>query len=112
LSHLITRIPVTITSGQYLSSAANFDGKAPTILLMPAAWDAAAISFATSHNDTDFYFHYDTVGVIISLPANSGRRINLPSTLGDTNGIKVASGVPGTTVNQTADRVLYFELWE
>ena len=112
MSTLIARVAVTITSGQYLSSAAALGHKTPNVLHMPAAWDAAPVSFATSPDGINFYFVYDTDGAAITLPADTNRRINLPAVLGNTNGLKVASGVPGTTVNQTADRVLYLEVWE
>jgi hypothetical protein len=109
---LVHRLSVLISSGGYLSSSASFNGQVPQVLHMPAAWDAAVISFATSPDGTNFYFLYDSAGLIISLPADANRRILLPTThIAYTNGLKIASGVPGATVNQTADRTLYLEFW-
>jgi len=113
MTNLISRISLTIRSGEAVSTEAPLDGHIPTILQMSADWTAADITFAGSVDNTNFYFIYATDGTILTIPTNTGHRINLPSTLlTNHKQIKVCSGTAVTPVNQAADRTLYLELWE
>jgi len=112
MSVLVERFTVTIASGSSVSSAAVLKGKVPTVLQMPDGWDAAAISFITTGDGAVFRWQYDTAGAVITIPAGVERRIFLPASLADTRNLYVVSGVPGAAVNQTADRVIYIEVWE
>jgi hypothetical protein len=112
MSALIERIAVTIASGASSSGAAILAGKRPSLIQMPDAWTAAPISFLGSPDGTNFYSLYDTAGVVISALASPGWRIALsPTYFSNMISLKVLSGVPGTLVNQGADRILYVEFW-
>jgi hypothetical protein len=112
MSALLERIPVTIASGAAVSSAAILAGKTPALVQISNAWDAAGICFQGSYDGTNFFYLYDTAGVAITALASAGWWIALsPTYFKNTVSLKILSGVPGTLVNQTADRILYVEFW-
>jgi len=103
-----TSATVVIASGQSLSAAHQVDGKLAGII-MPAAWDAAAVTFLGSVDGSSFSPIYDA-GVersIASADAAVNRMILLP--LSDWLGVKhlqLRSGTVALPVNQTAARTI------
>lgn len=101
-------VPVTISNGTSLSAGIDLSNYGfVTGIVMPAAWDAANLTFQSSHDNSTWNNVYDDVGTEYTVTAAASRRIN--TTLTNFIGIrflKVRSGTSGTAVNQTADRVL------
>lgn len=75
---------------------------------MPAAWDAAALTFAGSVDGTNFFPVYDQLGNEVMLPnvAASTYVAVPPMLLPRVPYLKVRSGTNANAVNQTADRAL------
>jgi len=100
---------VTIPSGATgLASKALFIGdRVPVAIFMPAAWQAAAISFQGSIDGTNFYDLYDDGGNQISLTVAQQRTVVLAAgALAGVPYLKFRSGLTGAAVDQTAERVL------
>ena len=113
MPQLVARIPVTIASGASLSSAVNLRGGLLATIEMPAAWDAANLTFQSSGDGVTFANLYDENGTEVTVVASTSRRIRLePSQWAAIQQIKVRSGTSGTAVNQSAARTLYLEVWE
>lgn len=97
-----------ITSGQSLSSAASTGRALFFGILMPAAWDAAAITMQGSVDgqtwgeivlDTGVALSWTVAASQIVLPSN-------PSQLMGLNWFKFRSGTSGAPVNQSANRTI------
>jgi hypothetical protein len=109
----IARIPVTIALGGSLSPAVKVRGGLLSIIEMPAAWDAANLTFQTSGDGSTFMNLYDENGTEVTVTADASRRVRLePSQWASIAEIKVRSGTSGAAVAQSADRTLYLEIWE
>lgn len=98
----------TIASGASLS---NSIGIQPTYTLagiqMPAAWDAASLTFQGSFDGTTYGDLYDNAGIEITIPAAAGRIIPIAdSTLRTMPYLKIRSGASATPVAQTAERTI------
>jgi hypothetical protein len=103
----ITPVAVTITSGTALSPAVPLGEFVLTGIAMPAAWDAAALSFQVSADGGQTYGEMQTTAAAVSYLAAANQFIAIdPAIWRGINMIKVRSGSSGTPVNQTADRVL------
>ncbi len=110
---LVARIPVTIASSASLSSAVKLRGELLTIIEMPAAWDAANLTFQTSGDGSTFMNLYDENGSEVTVTAAVSRRIRLePSQWAGIAEIKVRSGTSSSAVTQSATQTLYLEVWE
>ncbi|MDB5432416.1 MAG: hypothetical protein JWP35_3532 [Caulobacter sp.] len=99
---------VTILATTSLSGALQVDGKLAGIII-PAAWTAAAITFAASPDGVTYYDVYDAGIERTIAPASvvASHFIALP--LSDWVGVKyvkVRSGLGGAVVAQAADRVI------
>ena len=113
MSQLLARITFTIANAASLSDGQALGGRTPSIIMMPSAWTAAALTFQGSHDGTTYYDLYDEEGTELTVPASSSRRIVLSSTfLTDHKYLKVRSGTAGTPVLQGAERIIYIEVWE
>ena len=113
MSHLITRKAVEIAAAAAVSEPFTLDGHIPNILEMPAAWDAAGLSFQGSTDGATYCFIYDDTGALVTATTAASHRINLPyAELTNHKYIKVCSGTDAAPVNQTAKRTIYVELWE
>lgn len=100
---------VTITSGTSLSAAIPAGVNVPIGIVMPAAWDAASITFQVSADGgTTWVELYDTTGTNnTTLTVAASRYLVLdPNVWIGINHIKIRSGTSGSPVNQTADRIL------
>ena len=113
MTQLVARMPVSIANGASLSAAVIPYGGLPAVIEMPAAWDAANLTFQTSGDGTNFFNLYDEFGTEVTVTASTSRRIRLdPTQWAGIYQIKVRSGTAGTPVNQSAARTLYLEIWE
>ena len=99
---------VTIASGASQSEALDAREFIPTVLLTPAAWDAAAITFLVSERRDGTYLPlYDSFGAEVSVTVAVSRAIALdPTTFAGLRFFKLRSGTAGTPVNQTAARAI------
>ena len=102
----------TITSGTSLSAALDLTllGGVPASIQMPAAWDAANLTFQVSADGTTFQNYFDSAGAgaEIVVGAAASRVIRLvPTDFWGIRFLKIRSGTSGLAVNQTADRALF-----
>jgi hypothetical protein len=100
-------LTANIPNGQSLSQAVYVGAAVPTGIQMPAAWDAANITFQGSADGVTFYDVYDITGAEAVVVAAAARYIPLGAL--DFNGMiyfKVRSGTTGAPVNQTAARAI------
>jgi hypothetical protein len=96
-----------IAANASLSEAIDVTGLVCLTLEMPAAWTAAAITFAGSLDGENFFPVYDTNGDEVSITVAASRVIPLDLTrFHGLRQLKVRSGTAGVPVNQAADRVI------
>jgi hypothetical protein len=114
---LSVQASAAIASGTSQSAAIDMREYVIAALLMPAAWDLAAITFlACDTQGGTFLPVYDDAGTevtIASANAVAGRAIVNKTVLEQLAGIrwlKIRSGVAATPVNQTADRAIIVSL--
>jgi len=113
MPQLVARLPVSIVINTSLSAGVQIMGGLPAVIEMPAAWDAANLTFQTSGDGTNYFNVYDEAGTEVTVIASTSRRIRLePSQWAGIQYIKVRSGTAGAAVNQSAARTLYLEVWE
>jgi hypothetical protein len=92
---------VTIANGQSLSGAIDLQGYSLVGLLMPSAWTAAALTFAGSVDNSNFYDVADSGAEINIGSAAANTYILLsPATFLGLRYLKVRSGTNATPVNQ------------
>jgi hypothetical protein len=102
--------PVTISIGSSasLSSAVGIRGLVPVAIEMPAAWDAADLTFQFSKDGTTYNNVYTSTGTEKTVTASTSRWILLrPTDFVGVVSLKVRSGTAGSAVTQTAARTLY-----
>lgn len=104
---------VTILNGTSISSAAADFGTMARLkaILMPAAWDAADISFQVSDDGVSFANLIDDANNAVKCTSPGagkmvGLRQDISRALSRFQFVKIQSGTPGATVNQTADRAI------
>lgn len=98
---------VTIPSGGSLSGAVDLGETLPVAVVMPSAWDAAALTFQGSLDGSSFLDLYSTSGSELQVSAAANRIIALdPAQFRGARFLKVRSGTSATPVNQTATRSL------
>ncbi|SHJ70439.1 hypothetical protein SAMN05444159_1273 [Bradyrhizobium lablabi] len=103
----ITPVSVTIANGTSLSAAAPLGDSVLTGIAMPAAWDAAGLSFQVSADGGATWGEMQSISAVVSVTAALGQYIALdPAIWRGINMIKVRSGTAAAPVAQTADRVL------
>jgi hypothetical protein len=103
----LVQTPITISNGTALSAALPLGEYVLTGIAMPAAWDAAALTFQVSADGGTTFGEMQSVSAVVSYTAAAGQYIAIDPTLWrGVNMIKVRSGTSGTPVNQTADRIL------
>jgi hypothetical protein len=101
-----TIVPVTITSGQSLSSAGYIGRGTPVGIVLPT-FTSASLSFQISEDGTTYREAFDSANAAIAVSASVGDRyVAAPSSLGGAQWIKVRSGTSGSPVNQGADRTI------
>lgn len=102
----------TIANGASLSDAINLRGYTPMLLIMPATWTAASVSFQTSNDGATFgnLYYVSTLAVTeyaITSPA-ADYQIVLPPEVFFTGAthLKIRSGTAGSAVNQGGARTM------
>lgn len=98
----------TIANGASLSDAIDIEGARRILIQMPAAWDAANLTFQSSDESGGTYQNlYDQGGTEITVTAAAARSIgvNNPALL-SARFLKIRSGTSGAAVNQTAERAI------
>ena len=106
----------TIASGGSLSGAVSLGGYVPFLLVMPAGWDTAGLTFQVTYDGSSWVNLYDTGGEysISSSVVGASRAIAILGAelfLGAI-GIKIRSGTAGTPVTQTAERSIIVQARE
>ena len=101
-------ITATIASGQSLSEAVPLGAKSLVGLAMPAAWDAASLTFQVSVDGGTTWFELvDMAGSAVAMGVAAGHFVQIdPTKWRGINHIKVRSGTAGAAVNQNADRAI------
>jgi hypothetical protein len=99
---------VTISSGGSLSPLVHLHNQRLFGILMPAAWDAANLTFQGSIDGTNFFNVYDDSGNEVTVQAAASRLILIASPLLylGLQRLKIRSGTNAAPINQTADRLL------
>ncbi len=98
---------VTIANGTSLSAEVALGEKTLVGIVMPAGWDAAALTFQATPDDTNFSELYTSAGSAVSFTVAAGQFIAVDPTIWrGVTGIKVRSGTSGSPVNQTSARAL------
>jgi len=98
---------VTIPSGQSLSGAVDLGGRTLGAIQMPAAWDAASMTFEASLDGVTYFNLLDDTASEVTLTVAANDLLRL--TLSDWQAfrwLKFRSGTSGSPVNQSADRVI------
>ncbi len=98
----------TISSGAFLSNAVNLGGLRLFGLIMPAAWDAAAVTVLASFDGGATWNNiYDAAGNEYTIIVGASRHVILdPTAFAAIPMIKIQSGTSASPVNQTADRAI------
>lgn len=100
-------ITFTIANGASLSEAIAMYGYVPTAIQMPAAWDAADLTFQGSVDGVAYNDIYDQDETELTVQAAASRLIILtPANFFSGVNLKVRSGTTGTPVNQSAARTI------
>lgn len=105
VSPVAQRLDVTITDGTSISSAISLKGRLPVLLIVPASWTTAAMTFQVcSTIDGTFVDLYNTSGSELSASVASSRAVALnPVDWWGVHFVKFRSGTSGTPVNQSGD---------
>ena len=102
------RHTATIVSGASLSDSVAIPYTHTLIgIVMPAAWDTAALTFQGSFDGSTFGDLYDDTGTEVTVPTAAGRVVYISdANLRAVIALKLRSGTAGTPVNQTAERLI------
>jgi len=96
----------TIALGASLSGAVDLAAHRLHAIFMPAAWDAASLSFQVSHDGAAYADLQDKEGEF-TVAAGAARAIVVdPAVFFGFRYLKIRSGLAGAAVNQTAERQL------
>ena len=105
-----TTITATIAQNQALSGAIDLGSASLLAIAMPAAWDAAKLTFQASDSLAGTYQNvYDDAGFEVTVTAAAARVIAVDVAalkLGALRYVKIRSGTAAVAVNQTAARTL------
>ena len=103
----VSTATVTIDAAASLSNAADLETNTLMAIIMPAAWDAADLTFEVSHNGTDWIDLYNEFGEALVTVADTDRYIHLtPAEWVGVRHVKVRSGTSAAAVAQAAERVI------
>ncbi|MBI1274201.1 MAG: hypothetical protein GC131_09000 [Alphaproteobacteria bacterium] len=110
--NLLDNLPVTIASGQSITSDLNLGGLRLFGIVMPASWTAANLTFQSSHDYGITWNNvYDKQGTEYNITAAAARFILIdPVDFASLQYLRLRSGTSGTPVNQAADRTVNFVL--
>ena len=105
----VKAVQVTIVSGAALSGIADLNFEQLVGVVMPAGWDAAALSFQHAIDGSTFGDVFTASGEFTVPSADVAAARTLLLDTHATPGlrfVKVRSGLTAAPVNQTADRVI------
>lgn len=106
-------VAVTIANGASLSGAADLGSLHLLGIVMPAAWDAASLTFQVSPDGVTYQNLYDASSEVAYTGAAAARNLAFAVNVWHCwRYVKVRSGTAGIPVNQTADRVITLILGE
>jgi len=105
MSAPVTTNTATIAAGAALSQAMYLGHGVLVGIQMPAAWDAANLSFQASADGITYQDVYDFQGAEVVVQAAAARFVTIDEFQG-APWIKVRSGTTGSHVNQTLDSAL------
>jgi hypothetical protein len=109
---MLQRHKFTIAIDTSLSAAVPVGGDLPINIQMPAAWDTANLTFQSSQDGLTYQNLYDANGVEVTVQAEAGRNIQLnPADFAGLYWLKIRSGTSSAPVNQTAERLVYLQVW-
>lgn len=107
---------VKIAASANITDAIDISGAKLVGVFMPAAWDAADLTFQASYDGSNFFNVYDDNNTEVNVKAAASRYLQL-KTGGDDDvaldmlrHLKIRSGTNGTPVTQTAARILILAL--
>lgn len=110
MARTLKALAVTIPSGQSMSNPALLGDHVLVGIRMPAAWDAASLTFQISYdNGASWQNLFDDGGNEVTLSPASPAGLYLavsPDPFGGIILLKVRSGTSATPVNQTATRAM------
>lgn len=98
----IHRLQFTIANGESLSAPLEANGLMGEAIVMPAAWTAAALSFAAAETEGGTFLPlFDALGTEIALTVAASRRVVLPMGLiRAQRWLRLRSGTSAAAVNQ------------
>lgn len=101
----LVHLTATIEQSESLSDAVDLEAGTLAAIIMPAAWDAADLTFQASGNGEDFFDLYDEQAQEIAVDADADYYIRLiPPEWAGIRYIKVRSGTSGSPVTQADER--------
>ncbi len=113
MTGLILAQDVVIANGESLSAVVPLDVRGARQLVglqMPAAWDAASLTFAVSFDGTTFVpLYWDGAEYTVAAAGGAAASLGVslePSAFAGWPFVRVRSGVAATPVNQGAERTL------
>ena len=97
----------TIANGASVSGEIDLGGSSMQMLLMPATWTAASITFQVFETTGGTARSaYDDSGSEIVVTTAASRAVPVPAELAGARFIRIRSGTVGTPVNQGGDRII------
>ena len=100
-----TILSTTILAGQAVSASVNLTTGSLALLMSPAAWNSANISFLISEDNVTFRDLFDGNGVEILRPMGAGRAFIIDQSLtAAALYLQIRSGPAANPVVQDADR--------
>ena len=113
MPQLLSRLSCVIAINTSLSAAVALHGARVSEIEMPAAWDAAILTFQASNDNSTFFNVVDDTGNEYFIVAVAGQRIHINSDyISQMAYLKIRSGSSLTAVSQTAARTIYMEFWQ
>lgn len=106
ISEAVETKTAVIENGGSLSGIVDLGGRKLVAIVMPAAWDAAGLTFQASPDGTNFFNVYDgATERALTVAASYYSALAIGDWIG-VRWFKIRSGAAGTPVNQTAERTL------
>lgn len=111
LSGTLVVASASIANGASLSGAVDLATGRLVQIQMPAAWDAAALTFQTSADGVTYADLYDVTGAEYTVPAAASQSVVIPrDDFIGTRYLKIRSGLAAAAVNQSAARAITLAL--
>lgn len=105
---VINTYSATIANGQSLSAALQLNNLKPLVIIMPADWDNASLTFMISDDGLTYSYLYAENGNPIMISPAQGQAFKVEDLLPRFPYMKIQSGDIDTPVNQSASRTIKF----